>query len=93
MLVEMRARSQITLPNEIIKKMGIREGDRFEVIERDGGVFLCPVVVYPKNKLEQIAQVMKDHDNEPSVVYDSIEDMFHDLGINIGGGNVKVRAN
>ena len=88
MLVEMRARSQITLPHEIIKTMGISEGDMFEVIERDGGVFLCPVVVYPKAKLERIAQIIKDHDKDPSVVYSSVEDMFSDLGINIEGDNV-----
>ena len=88
MLVEMRARSQITLPSEITKKMGINEGDKFEVMERDGGVFLCPVVVYPKAKLESIAQIIKDHENEPSVVYDSVESMFSDLGIDIRGDDV-----
>ena len=82
MLVEMRARSQITLPSEITKKIGIQEGDRFEVMERDGGVFLCPVVVYSKSKLEKVAKIIKDHKKEPSVVYSSVEDMFNDLGIN-----------
>ena len=81
MLVEMGARSQITLPSEITKRMGISEGDRFEVMERDGGVFLCPVVVYPKVKLERIAKIIKDHEKEPAVVYSSVEDMFNDLGI------------
>jgi len=89
MLVEMRARSQITLPSEITKRMGIVEGDRFEVMERDGGVFLCPVVVYPKVKLERIAQIIKDHEDEPSVVYNSVEDMFSDLGIDIGEADVQ----
>ena len=89
MLIEMRARSQITLPNEITKKMGIQEGDRFEVMERDGGVFLCPVVVYPKIKLEKIAQIIKDHEKEPSVVYSSVEDMFSDLGINLSDDDVQ----
>jgi len=88
MLVEMRARSQITLPNEITKRMGISEGDRFEVVERDGGVFLCPVVVYPKVKLERIARIIKNHENEPSAVYRSVEDMFNDLGIDLGGDDV-----
>ena len=88
MLIEMRARSQITLPNEIIKKMGIGEGDRFEVMERDGGVFLCPVIVYPKAKLEKIAQIIKDHEKEPSIVYSSVEDMFNDLGIELEDDDV-----
>ena len=89
MLVEMRARSQITLPYEIIKKMGINEGDMFEVVERDGGVFLCPVVVYPRTKLEQIARIIKNHEREPSVVYNSVEDMFNDLGIDLGDDDVQ----
>jgi len=88
MLVEMRARSQITLPNEIIKRMGISEGDKFEVIERDGGVFLCPVVVYPKVKIEKIAQIIKSHESDLSNVYDSVEEMFNDLGIDLEGYNV-----
>jgi len=89
MLIEMMARSQITLPTEITKRMGIQEGDRLEVVERDGGVFLCPVVVYPKIKLEKIARIIKDHEKEPSVVYSSVEDMFNDLGINLGDEDVQ----
>ena len=88
MLVEMRARSQITLPSEITKRMGIHEGDKFEVVERDGGVFLCPVVVYPKSKLEKIAKIIKNHEKDPSMVYSSVEDMFNDLGIGLEDDNV-----
>jgi len=87
MLVEMRAKSQIALPSEITESMGIREGDRFEALVRDGEVFLCPVVVYPKTKLMEIAQIIKDHENEPSVVYSSVEDMFNDLGIDLGAND------
>ena len=51
MLAEIRGRSQITIPAEIIKKLGISEGDKFDITEKDGGIFLCPVIVYPKDKL------------------------------------------
>jgi len=88
MLVEMRARSQITLPNEIIKNLGIGEGDKFEVEERDGGVFLCPVVVYPKAKLEQLAKIIKEHKKNPSAVFENVEDMFKDIGIDLESDNV-----
>ena len=84
----MRARSQITLPNEIIKNLGISEGDKFEVEERDGGVFLCPVVVYPKAKLEQLAKIIKEHEKNPSAVFESVEDMFKDIGIDLVNDNV-----
>ena len=88
MLVEMRARSQITLPNEIIKNLGISEGDKFEVEERDGGVFLCPVVVYPKAKLEQLAKIIKEHEKNPSKAFNSVEDLLKDIGIELESANV-----
>ena len=88
MLIEMRARSQITLPNEIIKSLGINEGDKFEVMERNGGVFLCPVVVYPKVKLERLAKIIKDHKKKPAVVFESVEDMFKDIGIDLTDNDV-----
>lgn len=85
MLAEIRGRSQITIPADIIKKLGISEGDKFEGMERDGGIFLCPVVVYPKDKIEKLAKFVKessaDADNQRS--FESVEEMFQDMGIDI----------
>ncbi len=33
MLAEIRGRSQITIPAEIIKNLGISEGDKFDTVE------------------------------------------------------------
>ncbi len=85
MLAEIRGRSQITIPAEIIKKLGISEGDKFEIMERDGGIFLCPVVVYPKEKLTQIEKLLKksEADIKNQAAFDRVEDMFSDMGIDI----------
>ena len=85
MLAEIRRRSQITIPAEIIKKLGISEGDKFEIIEKDGGIFLCPVVVYPKEKLLKIMKLIKDYelDIAEQEGFDTVEDMFADMGIDI----------
>ncbi|MBZ4647172.1 MAG: hypothetical protein PWR27_1013 [Petroclostridium sp.] len=85
MLVELRSRSQITIPAEILKKIGAVEGDKFEVIEKDGGIFLCPVVVYPKSEMERIAKLIKDTDIESRNIkaYDDVSKMFSDMGINL----------
>ena len=85
MLAEIRGRSQITIPAEIIKKLGISEGDKFEVMEKDGGIFLCPVVVYPKDKIAKIAKLIKDSevDVKGQTAFESVEDMFADMGIDI----------
>lgn len=83
MLVELRSRSQITIPAEIIRKIGAVEGDKFEVIEKEGGIFLCPVVVYPKAEIERIAKLVKEADTAAYKLkaYDSVDKMFKDMGI------------
>ena len=85
MLAEIRGRSQITIPSEIIKKLGISEGDKFDIMERDGGIFLCPVVVYPKDKIAKIAKILKESENDTKTrtACESVEDMFSDMGIDI----------
>ena len=85
MLAEIRGRSQITIPSEIIKKLGISEGDKFDIMERDGGIFLCPVVVYQKDKIAKIAKILKESENDTKTrtAFESVEDMFSDMGIDI----------
>lgn len=85
MLAEIRGRSQITIPAEIIKKLGILEGDKFDITEREGGIFLCPVVVYPKDKIAKIAKILKESENDTKkqAAFESVEDMFSDMGIDI----------
>jgi AbrB family looped-hinge helix DNA binding protein len=81
MLVELRGRAQLTIPAEIVKQIGVSEGDKFDVVARDGGIFLCPVVVYPKDKLAKIAKIIKE--NKFSKAYDDVGAMFADMGINL----------
>ena len=85
MLAEIRGRSQITIPAEIIKSLGISEGDKFDIVEKDGGIFLCPVVVYPKDKILKIAKIIKESeaDTKSQKVFDSVEDLFADMGIDV----------
>lgn len=85
MLAEIRGRSQITIPAEIIKKLGISEGDKFDIVEKDGGILLCPVVVYPKDKMAKIAKIIKESEANLSKqnAFDSVEDLFADMGIDI----------
>lgn len=85
MLAEIRGRSQITIPAEIIKSLGISEGDKFDIIEKDGGIFLCPVVVYPKDKIQKIAKIIKESetDAKSQKVFDSVENLFADMGIDV----------
>ena len=85
MLAEIRGRSQVTIPAEIVKKLGIAEGDKFDITEKDGGIFMCPVVIYPKDKIAKVAKIVKDAEEETAkqTAFESVEDMFADMGIDI----------
>jgi AbrB family looped-hinge helix DNA binding protein len=81
MLVELRSRAQLTIPAEIIKEVGISEGDKFDMVSKDGGIFLCPVIVYPKERMAKIAKIIKT--SKGLKEYDDVGDMFADMGINL----------
>ncbi|MCH5185667.1 MAG: AbrB/MazE/SpoVT family DNA-binding domain-containing protein [Oscillospiraceae bacterium] len=85
MLAEIRGRSQITIPAEIIRCLGISEGDKFDITEKDGGIFLCPVVVYPKDKIAKTAKIIKESeaDIKTQKAFESVEDLFADMGIDV----------
>jgi AbrB family looped-hinge helix DNA binding protein len=83
MLAELRAKSQITIPKELVEKLGIKEGDKLEITEKDGAIQLVPVVVYPKKLVEElkaeVEEVKVKLANGTQPVFDSIESLFKEL--------------
>lgn len=56
MLAELRQKAQITIPKEIILKLGLTEGDKLEIFEKDGSICLMPVAVYPKKYVRELKE-------------------------------------
>ena len=54
MLTELRTKSQITIPKDIVKHLGLAEGDKLDVVEKDGVIQIIPVAVYPKKYLDEL---------------------------------------
>ena len=54
MLAELRQKSQITIPKEIVELLGLAEGDKFDIFEKDGTICLMPVVAYQKKYLDEL---------------------------------------
>lgn len=83
MLVELRAKSQVTIPKEIVAKLGIKEGDKLEVVESDGMIQLIPVVVYPKKYVDELKGEIEDIKekvaNGTQPVFSSIDSLFEAL--------------
>ncbi len=38
MLAELRQKAQVTIPREIIVKLGLSEGDKLDIFEKDGSI-------------------------------------------------------
>ena len=83
MLAELRQKSQITIPKEIVEKLGLSEGDKLAIRELDGTIYLLPVVVYPKKYLqelqEEIAEVKEKLAAGEQPVFDSVDALFQYL--------------
>lgn len=83
MLAELRSKSQITIPKNLVEKLGLMEGDKFEILEDNGTIYLVPVEVYPKKYLdelrEEISQVKAKLSSGEQPVYDSVDALFEKL--------------
>ena len=83
MLTELRQKSQITIPKEIIVKLGLSEGDKLDIFEKDGTICIMPVVVYPKNYLSklrvEIDNVKAKIASGEQPVFDSVDALFDKL--------------
>ena len=83
MLAELRTKSQITIPKEIIKKLNLSEGDKLEVYEKDGMIYMIPVVVYPKkyvdDLLSELNEIKAKIASGKQPIFDNVEDLFEKL--------------
>lgn len=50
MITQLRGRSQITIPKNIIETLGLKEGDNLNIEVEDGKIIVKPVVMVPKDQ-------------------------------------------
>lgn len=83
MIAELRQKAQVTIPKEIIVKLGLSEGDKLDIFEKDGAICIMPVVVYPKKYLddlkEEICDVKAKIASGEQPVFDSVDALFEKL--------------
>lgn len=83
MLVELKAKSQVTIPKEIVSLMNLSQGDKFEIIEENGRIVLIPLEVYPKNVIDKlkasVEEIKASIDSGERPVFDSIDALFDEL--------------
>jgi AbrB family looped-hinge helix DNA binding protein len=84
MVIELRAKSQLTIPRKIVEQMNLSEGDQFEIYSKGGEIHLVPVVVYPKRKMERLNAELEKARAELAKgdlpVYDNIDEAIKAIG-------------
>lgn len=83
MLAEFRAKSQITIPKELVDRLGLSEGDKLEICEKDGMLCIIPVVVYPKKYLDELRKEIEETKTKiasgKQPVFDNVDALFAKL--------------
>lgn len=83
MLAELRQKSQVTIPKEIIVKLGLSEGDKLDIFEKDGSICIMPVVVYPKKYVDELREeldgIKAKIASGEQPVFDSVDSLFNKL--------------
>ena len=77
-IIELRAKSQITLPKKLLQQVGMEEGDNFEAVVVDGQIRLIPVVIYPKAVVERWEREFIEAQRNKTA-YDSVDAAIDDV--------------
>jgi AbrB family looped-hinge helix DNA binding protein len=66
MIIELRKKSQITIPKEIIHQLNLQEKDQLEISIKDGIIIIEPVVVYSKSYIKKLEETVMRINEESS---------------------------
>jgi len=83
MIAELRPKSQITIPKQLVNSLGLSPGDKLEIFENNGMICIMPVVVYPKGYVDKILEDVEIIRQNVSVghqpVFNDIDDLIASL--------------
>lgn len=83
MIVTLRKKAQITLPNDIMNRLGLKEGDQMDVTEQDGVIMVLPMTVCPSKYIHELKQQVDQLKEKISCgeqpVFDTVDTLFDSL--------------
>lgn len=50
MIIDLKQKSQVTIPKKIVEKLSLKIGDKIDIEEKDGRLILTPVAIVPKDQ-------------------------------------------
>lgn len=87
MITQLREKSQVTIPKEIIKKLNLKIGDSIDIDVEDNKIVIKQVVIVPKDQAwfwsgewqQDEKQADKDIANGNTKKFNSAQELFEDL--------------
>jgi AbrB family looped-hinge helix DNA binding protein len=65
MIIDLRKKSQITIPKEIVNELNLNEGDHLDISIKDGVIIIEPVAVYSKSYIRKLENTVMRINEEP----------------------------
>lgn len=89
MIIDLKQKSQVTIPKKIVDKLKLKVGDKIDIEEKDGKLILTPVTIIPRDQAWfytpewQKGEIEVDGQLKEGKVHvaESLEKLFRDLGI------------
>jgi antitoxin PrlF len=78
-LVRIQEKGQVTIPQEIRKKLGLKRGDLVAVMETPDGVFITPQQVMATKAFDSIGDILKEQGLSLTELIASGRDIRSDL--------------
>lgn len=66
MIIDLRKKSQITIPKEIVEELRLQEGDYLEISVKNGSIMIEPVAVYSKSYIKKLEDTVMRLNEEPT---------------------------
>ncbi len=87
MKIQIRTRNQITIPEKVLRELGLKPGDDLLVEINDGRLTLIPAVSIPRDEAylftpewqKMLRQAEKELAEGDYKVFDNLEDLLKDL--------------
>ncbi|MDI6453606.1 AbrB/MazE/SpoVT family DNA-binding domain-containing protein [Peloplasma aerotolerans] len=83
MILDLRKKSQITIPKEIVEELNLQEGDHLEIYVKNGLIIIEPVAVYSKSYIKKLEETVMRLYEEPTKYdvgpFKSVEDAINYL--------------
>lgn len=83
MLVELKGKSQVTIPKNIVSSLNLNQGDQFEIVEENGKIILIPVAVYPEHVISQLKEsvdeIKESIKKGEKPLFDNLDSLFEEL--------------